>query len=85
MAVSADDVLRGKPYPDPALKVLKLAGCRPGEALMVGDASYDILMGRAAGCRTCGVTYGNQSADQLREAGAEWLINDFGKLLEIIK
>ncbi len=85
VAVSADDVLRGKPYPDPALKVLKLAGCRPGEALMVGDASYDILMGRAAGCRTCGVTYGNQSADQLREAGAEWLINDFGKLLEIIK
>ena len=83
--VSADDVRRGKPFPDPAIKVLELTGCPPEEALMVGDASYDILMGRAAGCLTCGVTYGNQSATQLREAGADWLINDFMAILDILK
>lgn len=81
--VSADDVAQGKPYPDPALRVLKLTGCSPQESLMVGDASYDILMGRAAGCRTCGVTYGNQTAEQLSAAGADYLIDRFQKLLTL--
>lgn len=81
--VSADDVQRGKPYPDPALRVLELIGCKAEEALMVGDASYDILMGRAAGCHTCGVTYGNQTAAQLRDAGADYLIDNFQELLTL--
>ena len=83
--VSSDDVPHGKPYPDPALRVLEIMGCKPDESLMVGDASYDILMGRAAGCRTCGVTYGNQTAEQLQEAGADWLINDFANLLDLLQ
>lgn len=83
--VSADDVPHGKPHPDPALRVLELTGCPPEEALMVGDASYDILMGRGAGCRTCGVTYGNQTAAQLREAGADYLIDDFKNLLNLLQ
>lgn len=81
--VSADDVPRGKPAPDPALRVLELTGRKPEEALMVGDASYDILMGHAAGCRTCAVTYGNQTEAQLREAGADWLIENFQELLTL--
>lgn len=81
--VSSDDVQRGKPYPDPALRVLELTGCKAEEALMVGDASYDILMGRAAGCHTCGVTYGNQTAAQLRDAGADYLIDNFQELLTL--
>lgn len=81
--VSADDVLRGKPYPDPTLRVLEITGSSPNETLMVGDATYDIMMGRAAGCPTCGVTYGNQTESQLREAGADYLINDFQDLLTL--
>lgn len=82
--VSVDDVPHGKPYPDPALRVLELTGCRPEEALMVGDASYDIQMGRAAGCLTCGVTYGNQPAEQLSKVGADYLIDDFQELLYLL-
>ena len=52
--------------------------------MVVGDASYDILMGCAAGCRTCGVTYGNQSAAELKAAGAELLIDDFAELTRIL-
>ena len=81
--VSSDDVVQGKPHPDPALQILELTGCRPEEALMVGDASYDILMGRAAGCHTCGVTYGNQPAEQLSKAGVDYLIDDFQELLTL--
>ena len=64
--------------------MLELTGCKAEEALMVGDASYDILMGRAAGCHTCGVTYGNQTAAQLRDAGADYLIDNFQELLTLL-
>lgn len=83
MVVGADDVQRHKPHPDPVLAILRRLGVAASEALVVGDASYDILMGSRAGCRTCGVTYGNQSADDLHEAGADWLIGDFAELLSV--
>lgn len=62
-----------------------LLRCRilPQEALTVGDAIYDIKMGRSAGTRTCGVTYGNGKRADLSAAGADWLIDDFAELLEI--
>ncbi len=83
MVVSAGDVEHHKPHPEPVQKILAALAVAPEEAVVVGDASYDILMGRAAGCRTVGVTYGNQSADDLRAAGADHLIDDFADLLTL--
>ncbi len=85
MVVSANDVERHKPHPEPVQKILAALGVAPTEAVVVGDASYDILMGRAAGCRTVGVTYGNQSADELGAAGADWLIDDFAALISCLR
>ena len=53
------------------------------EALVVGDTSFDIDMGRNAGAKTCGVTYGNGTTESL--SNADWLIDDFSKLLDLIK
>ena len=41
----------------------------------------DILMGKGAGCTTCGVTYGNATREELVEAGADFIIGDFSALL----
>ena len=82
--VSANDVQHAKPHPEPVLLILERLDVPAEEALVVGDASYDILMGRNAGCRTCGVTYGNQSADELSAAGADILVSDFAALLEAV-
>lgn len=84
MVVSANDVEHHKPHPEPVQKILAALGIAPSEALVVGDADYDILMGRAAGCRTVGVTYGNQSAAQLRAAGAQQLIDRFDALPDLL-
>lgn len=81
--VGANDVQHHKPRPEPVQLILKQLNVVPQEALMVGDASYDILMGRAAGCRTVGVTYGNQPAADLHAAGADYLIDDFSDLLRL--
>jgi phosphoglycolate phosphatase len=40
-------------------------------------------MGYRAGVRTCGVTYGNGTEEQLREAHADEIIDDFALLAEI--
>ena len=82
--VSANDVQRHKPHPEPVEMILRQLNIPAGDALVVGDASFDIMMGRAAGCRTCGVTYGNQSSDDLRAAGADCLIDDFACLMNCL-
>ena len=84
MIIGANDVQHHKPNPEPVQIIMKQLEVNPEEALVVGDASYDILMGRAAGCRTCGVTYGNQSAADLRGAGADYLVDDFADLLQLV-
>lgn len=81
--VSSDDVTHAKPHPEPVQRILDRLQIPPTEAIVVGDASFDILMGRAAGCRTVGVTYGNQTAADLLSAGADLLIDDFARLLSI--
>ena len=82
--LGAEDVARAKPHPDPVLQTLETFNCKPEDALVVGDTWYDIEMGRRAGVRTCGVTYGNGSREELMRAGADFLMDDFGELMEII-
>ena len=53
------------------------------DAVVVGDTSFDILMGKRAGCMTCGVSYGNGSVESLQDAGADIIINDFKALAEL--
>ena len=84
MVVSANDVQHGKPHPEPVQLILDGLAVAAADTLVVGDASYDIMMGRAAGCRTCGVTYGNQPAAELQAAGADILVDDFADLPSVI-
>ena len=72
---------RPKPAPDILYVILGKLGVKPEEALVVGDTTFDIEMGRAAGCYTCGVSYGNQSAGQLAGASPNYLLDDLRKLL----
>ena len=81
--LGAEDVTRAKPHPEPVLKTLEDYGCKVEDALVVGDTWYDIEMGRQAGVRTCGVTYGNGTREELVDAGADFLIDDFGELLKL--
>ena len=80
--VGANDVKEGKPDPAAVNMTLEKFGISPEEAIVVGDTIFDVRMGINAGTHTCAVTYGNGSIESLAEA--EWLIDDFGKLLEIV-
>ena len=81
--LGAEDVAHAKPPPDPVLPTLESFNCKPEDALVVGETSYDIEMGRRAGVRTCGVTYGNGSREELMRAGADFLVDDFGEVMKL--
>lgn len=82
--IGAEDVTHAKPQPEPVLKTLSHFGLNADDALVVGDMHYDILMGKNAGAKTCGVTYGNATRQQLEESGADYIIDDFAQLLDIV-
>ena len=73
--VTNQDVTHPKPAPDIALLALERMGARADETLVVGDTVFDLQMGRAAGCRTCGVTWGNQDRAQLQAASPDWILD----------
>lgn len=81
--LGADDVIEGKPNPEPVNRTLEKFGFKPEEAIVVGDTVFDVDMGKNAGTKTCGVTYGNGSRESI--SAADWVIDDFGQLLEIVK
>jgi mannitol-1-/sugar-/sorbitol-6-phosphatase len=65
--VSADDVTRGKPDPEPYLKGAQLLGMNPVECVVVEDAPAGIRAARAAGMKAIGLT-STYAADKLSEA-----------------
>ena len=82
--ICADDVANTKPSPDIALLALERYNVKPEEALVVGDSTYDMDMGREAGCDLCGVSFGSHSPEMLRERGAMYIIDHFSELEKIV-
>lgn len=82
--VAVEDVENVKPAPDIALEVLRRCNIKGEEALVVGDSTFDMDMGREAGCHLCGVTYGSHTPEMLRGTGARYIIENFSDLLKIV-
>lgn len=74
-----------KPYPDPILLAAKEMNVAPENCLMIGDTTVDIRAGKAAGAQTVGVLCGFGEEAELRKMGADEIIEDTTKLLELLK
>ena len=72
--------------PDPLMLETAAARCEVAlsDCLMIGDSWVDITAGRNAGVMTCGYTNGFRGKDELVKAGADYLIDRFGELKEIV-
>lgn len=69
-----------KPHPAMLLEAMRETDIGPSDTIMVGDTTYDILMARAAGVGALGVSWGYHHRDELIEAGAHTVIDDYCEL-----
>lgn len=82
--VTAEDVAKHKPDPEPVQRALAALGGHPSQAVMVGDSPYDIQAGQAAGTATVGVKWSLRGEEGLAPFGPDHLIGDMRELLAII-
>ena len=76
----AADETAGKPHPLMLEQILAHCGVSPRQALMVGDASFDLMMARNAGMDSVAVSYGAQSAQALQAYEPRLTIDRFSEL-----
>ncbi|KZX21002.1 HAD family hydrolase [Rathayibacter tanaceti] len=78
---SGADVSTAKPAPDVISIALDRAGVSTDRAIMVGDATWDVLAADRAGLATVGVLSGGTGEHDLREAGAIAVYEDAAGIL----
>ena len=73
------------PKPDPAgaLEIARAFQVPPGEVIFIGDTKTDMDTATAAGMRAIGVSWGFRPVEELRQHGAEVIINHPAELLEL--
>ncbi len=76
------DLHPSKPHPSMMEAAMCEAGFTPDVTWIIGDTTYDIEMGRLAGCRGIGVSYGNHPADSLVRAGAVHIVDRIDEVLD---
>lgn len=84
VVLGADEVTRPKPDPEMGRLILERIGVPAGRAAMVGDTTHDLLMARAVGMRSIGVTYGVHSRRELLSAEPSWLADSFDDVLACV-
>ena len=70
--IAGDDVVNGKPHPEPYMLGAKLLGFSSAECVVVEDAPTGVGSGVAAGSPVLGVL-GTHERQQLLDAGATWV------------
>jgi len=82
--LGVNEVKNPKPHPETVQRILSEKRLSPKEALMVGDTTFDIMMGHAAGCPGCGVTYGNHSKEVLLSVEPEYIVDSFDEIVPLL-
>ncbi len=85
LMVTAFDVKRGKPYPDPYLKALEIGGITADEAVVVENAPLGIRAARAAGIDVIAVNTGPLDDAILLREGPVGLFNSMQELADSLK
>lgn len=83
--IGSDQVEHYKPHPDGINKIVERYSLDVSECVMVGDAVFDIQMGKAAGCKTVAVNWGSHSKEQLLKEEPTFFAHDVKELFRLNK
>jgi pyrophosphatase PpaX len=81
--ITADEVTRHKPHPEPVEAALERLAVGAGEAVFIGDSPHDIAAGRDAGVATAGVLWGAFAREELTLASADFLLEAPTEILSL--
>lgn len=81
--IGSDMVANPKPAPDAVNQVVENYHLQRDETLVIGDARYDLQMGKAAGVKTCGATWGAFNVKSLRAEQPDYLLKQPKDLLKV--
>jgi mannitol-1-/sugar-/sorbitol-6-phosphatase len=73
--ITSNDIVHGKPHPEPYLKGASVLGFPPASFIVVEDVPAGVRAGKAAAARVIAFKTTVQESS-LREAGAEWVLNN---------
>jgi phosphoglycolate phosphatase len=79
------DHCRSKPDPEMVLRAMAETAMQPGETVVIGDTTFDIEMGRAAGATAIGVNWGYHQAEELHAAGAAAVLQHPSELIHCLQ
>ena len=74
--LSRDDVVNGKPHPEPYLTAAEQLGVRPSECLVVEDSPVGAKAGKAAGMRVVAWP----EWPELEFPDADWIVSDLSEI-----
>jgi mannitol-1-/sugar-/sorbitol-6-phosphatase len=77
--ITASDITRGKPDPEPYLRGAAILGFAPQDCVVVEDTSAGVRAGKAASARVI-ATRNTEVSDILVTAGADWIVKDCSAL-----
>jgi len=73
--ITSNDIIHGKPHPDPYLKGASVLGFPAANCIVVEDVPAGVRAGKAAGAKVIGFTTTVGEA-ALQDAGADWILNN---------
>ncbi len=77
--ITGDDVIKGKPDPEPYLKTCKLLSIEPTNSIVIEDSSSGIKSAISAGCKCIGVTT-THTTEQLLSSNPTIIVNNFEQI-----
>ena len=82
--VTADDVERHKPDPEPVERAVQQLGAVQSETVFVGDSPHDMAAGNGAGVATAAVLWGPFPRSTLEEHDPDFWISDPTELTALV-
>lgn len=83
VVVTAEDIHRHKPDPEPYRETAKRLGLAPEMCLVIEDSVNGVQSAHRAGCHVAGITT-SFTAGELKEAGAHFVVDTFEELAEYL-
>ena len=82
--ITAFDVVKGKPDPEPYLKAWERSGLSKEQCIVIENAPLGVRSGKAAGLKVYAVNTGILSREDLMQAGADMVFDSMSDLFKEI-